>query len=350
MESNPRDDLLSFHSETSSVLSTAQRLLRARRRAVIVCAATLLGAGSAAVVYVASTRLQAARTVTPKVDPSSGTAVIDSNPPGIVTIEGVVRGETPLSLRLPAGTHHVTIAAGQAARSVLLEIEAGSTTRQYVEFAPVSAPITTGRLDVSSQPPGARVTVDGAVKGTTPISLGEIAEGPHQLSIANGETTVRRSVTIRAGATSSVDVALSSAESSGGWLALTAPVELTLAEDNQVIGTTRATRVMLPAGTHNLVLSNAGLEFQTTMAVRIEGGKTVNRAVSLPTGLLSINAVPWANVAVDGGEIGTTPLANIPLPIGSHEVVWRHPQLGERRRTIVITAKTPTRVGMDFRQ
>jgi len=98
------------------------------------------------------------------------------------------------------------------------------------------------------------------------------------------------------------------------------------------------------------VLSNTGLEFQTTIAVRVEGGKTVNRAVPLPTGLLSINAVPWANVSVDGGEIGTTPLANVALPIGSHDVVWRHPQLGERRRTIVITARTPTRIGMDFRQ
>src|SRR5262245_8855465 len=312
MESGPSDDLLSFHSETSSPLGTAQRLLRARRGTIIVCAATLLGVGSATVVYVASTRLQAARTVTPKVDPSSGTAVIDSNPPGIVTIEGVVRGETPLPLRLPAGRHHVTIAAGQTARSVLLEIEAGSTTRQYVEFATTSAPATTGRLDVASQPSGARVTVDGAVKGTTPISMGEIAAGVHQLSIANGETTIRRSVTIRAGAPASVQVSLSSpADSSAGWLALTSPVELTLAEDNQIIGTTKAARVMLPAGTHNFVLSNTGLEFQTTIAVRVEGGKTVNRAVPLPTGLLSINAVPWANVSVDGGEIGTTPLANV---------------------------------------
>ena len=354
MESGPRDDLLSFHSETSGqasgVFGSAQRILRARRGTVIVCAATLLGVGSATVVYVASTRLQAARTIAPKVDPSSGTAVIDSNPPGLVTIEGVVRGETPLSLRLPAGTHNVTIVAGRAARSVLLEIEAGSTTRQYVEFAPVSAPVTTGRLDVASQPSGARVTLDGAAKGTTPISMGEIAEGVHQLSIANGETTIRRSVTIRPGATATVDVSLSSADSSAGWLALASPVELTLTEDNQIIGTTRAARVMLPAGTHNLVLSNVGLEFQTTMAVRIEGGKTVNRAVPLPTGLLSINAVPWANVWVDGGEIGTTPLANIPLSIGSHEVMWRHPQMGERRRTIVITARTPTRIGMDFRQ
>src|SRR5215475_5704580 len=355
MNSTPPDDLSAFHSETSSALGAVNRLgavkrfLRARRGVVLVCAAALLG-GSIAIGYVASTRLQAALPVVP-VNPTLGTAIIDSNPPGTVTIEGVVRGQTPLSLRLPAGSHTVTIAAGQAARSVLLEIEAGSTTRQYIEFAPAASPKpSTGRLDVSSQPSGARVTVDGAPKGATPISIGELAEGSHQLLISNGETTVRRSVVIRAGATASVDASLASPDSSAGWLALTSPVELTLAEDNQIIGTTKAARLMLPVGTHNLVIANTALEFQTTMAVRIESGKTVDRAVAVPTGMLSVNAVPWANVSVDGGEIGTTPLANVSLPIGSHEVVWRHPQLGERRRTIMITAKTPTRIGMDFKQ
>ena len=351
MELSPRDELLSFPSEESGAFAAAQEPARRRRRVVVIWAAILLGLASVVVGYIASTHLQAARAVAPKVDPSSGIAVIDSNPPGIVTIEGVVRGETPLSLRLPAGTHSITIASGQAVRSVLLEIESGSTTRQYVEFAPASAPATTtGRLDVASQPSGARVTVDGASKGVTPLSIAEMAAGTHDVSISNGETTIRRSVIIRSGSTSSVDASLVSSESAAGWLALTSPVELTLTEGDQIIGTTKAARVMLPAGTHNLALTNVGLEFQTTMAVRIEGGKTLTRPVALPTGLLSINAVPWANVSVDGAEVGTTPLANVPLPIGPHEVVWRHPQLGERRRTIAITARTPTRIGMDFKQ
>src|SRR5215510_7364733 len=186
MDSSPPDDLSAFHSETPIRFGAVKQFVRARRGVVLVCAAALF-AGSIAVGYVASTRLQAARPVAP-LNPSLGTAVIDSNPPGTVTIEGVVRGETPLSLRLPAGSHTVTIVAGQAARSVLLEIEAGSTTRQYIEFAPPSAPkASTGRLDVSSQPSGARVTVDGAPKGATPISIGELAEGSHQLLISNGE-------------------------------------------------------------------------------------------------------------------------------------------------------------------
>lgn len=351
MESSPRDELLSFPSEEAGAAVATPASARRRRSVVVICAAALLGLASVVVGYIASTHLQAARTVAPKPDPSSGTAIIDSNPPGVVTIEGVVRGQTPLSLHLPAGTHNITIASGQAARSVLLEIEAGSTTRQYIEFAPASAPATmTGRLDVASQPSGARVNVDGAPKGVTPISIAEIAAGPHDVTISSGETIIRRNVVIRSGSTSSIDASLATSESAAGWLALTSPVELTLTEGDQVIGTTKAARVMLPAGTHNLSLSNVGLEFQTPLSVRIEAGKTLTRPVSLPTGLLSINAVPWANVSVDGAEIGTTPLANVPLPIGTHEVVWRHPQFGERRRSIAITARTPTRIGMDFKQ
>jgi hypothetical protein len=348
---NNKDALLAFHSEGSGGASKVKEPRNtARRGVVIACAAALLGVATAAVVYVASTRLQAARSAAPAV-PASGTAFVDSNPPGSVTIEGVVRGQTPLSLSLPAGTHHITITAGQATRSVSLQIEAGTTTRQYIEFpAAPAAAATTGRLDVTSQPPGASVTVDGARRGLTPISIAEIAVGPHQVTISIGDSTIHRAVTIRPDAASSVDASVAPPDSAAGWLALASPVELTMAEDDQIIGTTKAARVMLPAGAHNLVLANAALEVQLTMALRIEGGKTLKRAVTLPTGSLSVNAVPWANVWVDGGEIGTTPLANVPLPIGTHEVVWRHPQLGERRRTIAITARTPVRVGMDFKQ
>ncbi len=72
--------------------------------------------------------------------------------------------------------------------------------------------------------------------------------------------------------------------------------------------------------------------------------------VPVPNGTVSLNALPWANVWVDGREIGTTPIANIDLPIGSHDILWRHPQLGERRQTVTVTAKTPLRLVMDFKK
>jgi len=37
------------------------------------------------------------------------------------------------------------------------------------------------------------------------------------------------------------------------------------------------------------------------------------------------------------------------VPIGTHEIVFRHPDLGERRTTTTVTTGAPTRVSMDMR-
>ena len=39
--------------------------------------------------------------------------------------------------------------------------------------------------------------------------------------------------------------------------------------------------------------------------------------------------------------IGETPIGNYSLPIGSHEVVLRHPELGERRQTVMVGVGAP---------
>jgi serine/threonine-protein kinase len=65
-------------------------------------------------------------------------------------------------------------------------------------------------------------------------------------------------------------------------------------------------------------------------------------------GLLSVNARPWADVWVDGQPAGTTPLANLRVAVGTHEIVWKHPQLGERRQQVIVTRESPTRIGMNL--
>jgi serine/threonine-protein kinase len=65
---------------------------------------------------------------------------------------------------------------------------------------------------------------------------------------------------------------------------------------------------------------------------------------------VSINAVPWAEVFIDGTRVGETPLANVQQTLGPHEVVFRHPQLGERRVNTVITLKETNRISVDMRQ
>ena len=67
-------------------------------------------------------------------------------------------------------------------------------------------------------------------------------------------------------------------------------------------------------------------------------------------GTIAINAAPWANVTLDGKDLGETPVGNTSVAIGTHEVIFRHPQLGEQRITVTVTANTPARLSVDMRK
>lgn len=121
-------------------------------------------------------------------------------------------------------------------------------------------------------------------------------------------------------------------------------------EDGRLLGNTRTEQLMLPVGSHRLEFINSGLELSSTRTVQITAGRTATVSLALPSGKLSVNAVPWADVSLDGAALGTTPLGDVSVPIGTHELVFRHPQFGERRQTVVVKAQTPARIGIDLRK
>jgi hypothetical protein len=67
-----------------------------------------------------------------------------------------------------------------------------------------------------------------------------------------------------------------------------------------------------------------------------------------PTGTLSANAVPWAEVWMDGKKIGETPFAGLEVPLGTHEIIFRNPQFPERRVTVTVNASNPVTASVDF--
>jgi hypothetical protein len=127
-----------------------------------------------------------------------------------------------------------------------------------------------------------------------------------------------------------------------GTLQVTSRIELQIFEKGQLIGTS-GSAITLPRGTHQLEFVNETLGFRATQTVNMRLATTpVN--VAVPNGRISINAVPWAEVWIDGNPAGQTPLANLAIPIGQHEIVFRHPQLGEQRQTAVVKVEGLTRV------
>lgn len=128
-----------------------------------------------------------------------------------------------------------------------------------------------------------------------------------------------------------------------GGIKIAAPIDLQVLEDGRVIGST-AGPIAINDGTHTVELVNEALGFRFKQPVHVKPGQLTTINISVPNGRVSINASPWADVWIDGAAAGQTPLANLTLPIGSHEIVFRHPQLGEQKQSVTIKADGLTRV------
>jgi len=83
-----------------------------------------------------------------------------------------------------------------------------------------------------------------------------------------------------------------------------------------------------------VTLANAHYGFREDAEVTIKAGEIATHGVVLPDGSLHVTAEPDSEIFVEGDRVGTAPLGPIQVPIGSREVVVRHPQFGERRRSI----------------
>jgi hypothetical protein len=134
-----------------------------------------------------------------------------------------------------------------------------------------------------------------------------------------------------------------------GWLRVDVPIAMRISEEGRLLGTTDVDRLMLPTGDHLLDLRSEELGFTTRQMVTIKAGETSILPVRLPSASISINAKPWAEAWVDGERVGDTPIGTLTRTIGRHEVVLRHPELGERRVPVVITMAQPARVSVDFK-
>ncbi len=305
----------------------------------------------AALVVLAVGGYFAYRALVPAVNlPATGTLTIESQPSGLaVKIDGTPRGATPLKMALSPGQHQMEIDTGTQPRVIPITITAGSQVSQYIEAQAAPA---TGKLQVTSEPAGATVLVDGERKGTAPVLVADLAIGRHQVELRADGATVQQEVTIEPGGTSSLVVPVSSARNApvSGWVSVSSPVELQVFEGTELLGTTQSDRILMTTGRHDLDVVNDTLGFRARQTVQVPPGRMVAVKVQLPKGSLSVNAIPWADVSIDGVPAGQTPIGNLSLTIGPHEILFRHPQLGEQRHAVTVTMKAPARLSVDLRK
>jgi hypothetical protein len=280
----------------------------------------------------------------------TGRLVVDTRPAGAdVSLNGERRGNTPLSLDLPPGAYTLVVGRGGQTRAVPVQIAAGGEVTHYLEFAPEpAAVVASGHLTIVTDPPGARVAIDGEQVGRSPLTVNNLSVARHNVVVTGDHGAAERQVDVVAGATTSMVFALPKGPATtAGYLSVAAPFEVQVASDDEILGSNASAKIMVRAGRYDLTLKNEGLGFYERRRVEVQAGQTTTVRLDAKA-LVSLNARPWADVAIDGVEAGQTPLANYSVPLGSHEVVFRHPSMGERRLMLLVTAKGPNRLSVDM--
>jgi hypothetical protein len=240
--------------------------------------------------------------------PLSGRLTVESRPDGVeVVVDGKRRGATPLAMSLDAGNHTMTLRHGREERTVPMQLAAGVEVQHYFDFT------------LSNAPGPVRTTSADPVRTTMSVVI-----DPPRAQVPKVSTPA------------------------AGWLKVEAPFEVEILEHSDRLGTSGISRPMLPAGRHEISLVNQTLGYRDRRTAEVVSAKTTTLRVEAPKAVVSVNARPWADVSIDGKPMGETPIANVAVPIGTHEVVFRHPQLGERRQTVVVTTQGPNRISADL--
>jgi hypothetical protein len=266
----------------------------------------------------------------------------------------------PVFFRKPNGYLHWAIAALAICAIAEAVVIAMLLRGRWV--AP--APVRMADVKLETSDPGATVVVDGQSAGVTPLQL-KIGPDVRSISVASPRpaaptpeavvgSTGKENLDpgggrepVAAARSGNAPAAVPAPQRLGG-IRLSSPIALEVFEGDTRLGSSATEIVSASVGRHELDLVNSALGFKSRQVVEVKAGRVVSLVVTPPNGRININAVPWAEVLIDGKSVGETPLGNLSIPLGEHEIVFRHPQLGEQRRTATVRSDTITRVTVNL--
>ncbi len=117
----------------------------------------------------------------------------------------------------------------------------------------------------------------------------------------------------------------------------------------------------LTPGRHDLVLQLDG-HLELARSVDLAAGErrtlelTLARKPEPPphhaprrsTGWLTVRTIPWSEVYLGSRKLGTTPLADLELPAGTHTLTFKNPQAKTTRRRVTIRPGATTKLSLEL--
>ena len=222
---------------------------------------------------------------------TSGSLYILSDPTNAkVVLDGVYRGNTPLTLNNLASTTHIVELdhAGYYDWKSTVEVPAGGTKTVSGSLNPI--PVSNvGWVYVSSSPGGASVTLDGTNYGQTPgsgsLKLNNIGTGYHTVALTlSGYQPYTTQVNVHANTVSEVSALLKpvSPQPGVGELSVSStPSGANVFIDNNFVGITPLNLKNIPVGSHVVTIRLAGYQdYETTTSVNAGATSTVSAGLS----------------------------------------------------------------------
>jgi len=207
----------------------------------------------------------------------------------------------------------------------------------FAAFAEESKAI---RCDFSSQPEGATVTIDGTVRGVTPLTLYDLAPGPRHVrfDLANYEG-VDEFMFLREGGAVSKNAVLRPVK--GILLLATEPAGSDISLDGVSLGKTPRLITSLDAkGAYRLLVQKPGYQSRI-VEVKFSGRTPLvkNESLVIDSGVIEVTSEPaGAEVTVNGHPRGKTPVKVEGVPKGRATVSLKKNGFAEESRELSIVA------------
>ncbi|MDB4966559.1 MAG: serine/threonine protein kinase [Myxococcales bacterium] len=236
-----------------------------------------------------------------------------------------------------------------AAGSGLLALAAlgGARLRDASSPTPLPTLPKTARLALHVAPAGAIVTVDGKASSAGVV---ELPAGRHVvLARAPGREPASREVALTAGG--AADVTLTLAPARVHLVVRTEPPGAEVVAGDRSLGLTPLDlQLAIEPGARLKLKKRDFAPVERTVDVSAGAATVDARLTPLPRGELTLGALPWAHVTIDGEKRPDTPLSKVGLAAGPHQVRLVCPPTGkELRFSVQIDPGKETRKVADLR-
>ncbi|MCB0272273.1 MAG: serine/threonine protein kinase [Bdellovibrionales bacterium] len=266
-----------------------------------------------------------------------------------VYLNGEKKGLTPLNIILPTDTFYDLEIQKEGFISYRREFQTDPQALEMTAQLEKVKPIL-GTISITTSPTGAKIYVDNEDTGlNSPATLQNLQINQSYKIVVekDGYRNITRNILVEK----------PSEEISINLEKITATLKIhTVPSDVQI---------QLDGKNKEHTIEGLGLNQKYTLNVSKEGYEPVTKSVTINNsyveldielkkketkfGFLSVSATPWAQVIIDGNVVGPSPVLSHQLHIGSHEVILRHPDFDDIKKTITIKENQNEKLIIDLR-